>query len=548
VAPEGSIVLYNLACFNALLGHQEKALTWLEKAVEAGFYGPEKIASDPDLKSVREEPRYQAARAKAKELAAHHHADDIVINSKKEGEAYKLSMEAWRLYKEEQDYQQCLRLVEQAYEIAPQDSRILYYLACFHALLGHEDRALGFLEKAVDGGFYCPRHISRDPDLESIRGHDRYKAAVAKAREKAAELGVAQAEKKLTGVKRVADRLFNAAGIFDYVASTESTDGYSTRAETVVALVPGAKERPLYPVFGERPALARFDRYLPKETESFSVSNGIDVAELYEFIEDSFHVAGPKGDELLAKWKEIEAKIGIDIKQDLVDWIEGSYISVTLENGQGAVLMVKVKDEDVAREKISALIEFLSTKLGEVIAQNPPLAMLTVHTSPVADERLKGFENLHFAVSPQPVVWGTADGYLVFSSSAEALVLCLETAKGAHPSIRENARVMEEAIVPSGPFASVTLTDERKFGEELATGIGMVSMMTGMMTMAMPDREAQRIVTKIAGMLAKLAPVVRKVDFYKSTATHTTFNGQAWHSRSVTHYFSPAERAGAQTP
>jgi hypothetical protein len=47
----------------------------------------------------------------------------------------------------------------------------------------------------------------------------------------------------------------------------------------------------------------------------------------------------------------------------------------------------------------------------------------------------------------------------------------------------------------------------------------------------------------MASMLNKLTPVVRKIDFYKSTATHTTFDGQAWYTRSVTHYVSPQERA-----
>ena len=48
-------------------------------------------------------------------------------------------------------------------------------------------------------------------------------------------------------------------------------------------------------------------------------------------------------------------------------------------------------------------------------------------------------------------------------------------------------------------------------------------------------------------MLAKLTPVVRKIDFYKSTATCTTFDGHSWHTQTVTHYVSPAERAGAET-
>lgn len=208
--------------------------------------------------------------------------------------------------------------------------------------------------------------------------------------------------------------------------------------------------------------------------------------------------------------------------------------------------LLKVTDEQVARERVAAAIEFFSTKLAELAAQKPvlaTLAMLGVRTSPVRHEQLEGFENLHFAMSPQPVgVWGVADGYLVFSSSADAAALCLATARGEHPNIRSNPRAMSEALVPDGPFTSVALTDQRGLGEELATGLGIASMVSGMMGSFVPEPEVRPVLAKISGMLTKLTPVVRKIDFYKSTATCTTFDGRIWHTRAVTHYFSPTER------
>jgi len=547
VAPEDCIPLYNLACFHALLGHKEEALDWLEKAVEGGFYAPGKIASDPDLESLRNEPRYKAALAKAGELAAQRRAEDIVINSSKKGEAYKLYMQAWEVYKDE-DYEQGLALMEQAHAANPKDCRPLWGLACFHALLGHDDEALTWLDKAVEGGFYCPQHISKDPDLESIRGDERYEAAVAKARKKAAKLQAQQGGEKLAIVKLLIDRLMDAV-VLDYAATVESTDGYAVHAESITVLVADAKDRAIYPVFGKRPQMTDFDRYLPQETVSFSVSGGFDLGELYKFIEDTFRAAGPKGEELLAKWAEVQAEYGFDVKKDVIGWIDGDFVSVTLEGDNGSVWLIKVTDEQVAHEKVSAAIEFLSTKLVGGMAKKPELAMvaamLAVRTSPVQHEHLEGFQNLHFTMSPEPVVWGVADGYLIFGTSADGVALCLETAKGAHPNIRENARVMSEALVPSGPFTSVSLTDKRKFGEEMAGLVGGVSMGLGMLGAFVPEAEARSAITKIAGMLAKLTPVVHKIDFYKSAASYTTFDGQAWHTRAVTHYVSPAERGAA---
>jgi tetratricopeptide (TPR) repeat protein len=544
---KNSIVLYNLACFNALVGNKEEALSWLEKAVEGGFDAPKKIATDPDLVTLRDDPAYKAALARAVELAFEYQAEDTIVNSSKTGEAYRLYMQAWQAY-EEKNFERGLKLMEQAYAVAPKDSRVLYGLACFHALLGYEDKALSFLEQAVEGGFCCPRHISRDPDLKSIRESKRYEVALKNARKKAAELARGREGGKATVVRRLIDRVADAVGVADYTATVESTSDFATRMESIVVLVRGAEDRPIYSVFGNRPPLTDFDRYLPEETASFSVSSGLDFTALYKFIEDSLRLTGPRGEDLLAKWSEIQKQLGVDVQQDVIGWIEGGYVSVTLEDGSSVVL-IKVKDEQTAREKVSAAIEALSTKFTEMLAKYPALAglaMLTVDTSPTGHDQLEGFENLHFAVSPQPVVWGVTDGHLILGTSPDAIALCLATARGEHPNIRENLRAMSEAIVPDGPFVSVTLTDRRNLGEQIASGIGIASMISGMLGAAVPEPDARPVIGKISSILAKLAPVARKIDFYKSAASETTFDGNVFRTRAVTHYFSPAERAPSE--
>ena len=548
-SPKNTIILYNLACFNALLGNKNEALGWLEKAVDGGFYAPKKIVSDTDLDSLRSEPKYKAALAKAAEMARACCVEDIVIKSSKTGEVFSLTTQAWQAY-EKKEYEQALKFTEQAHAVSPTDSRVLYYLACFHTLLGHEDKGLDFLEEAVDGGFYCPLHISKDPDLEKVRSHERYKTSLAKAEKRAAKLAASKRGEETGLIKNLIDRLADAVGILDYTATVESTDGYSVRAESVVVLVPDAKDRPIYPVIAKPQTLTHFDRYLPQETASFTVSGGFDPGALYKFIEDTIGEAGPKGEELLAKWAEIQKTFGVDVQEDVFGWIDGDSISVTLADG-GWVWLVKVTSEESAREKIGAGLEFLSTalneKLPELTAKNPALAVLTmlqVRTSPVEEDELEGFHNLYFGLSPQPVaVWGVADAYLVIGSSANAVALCQATARGDHPNIRSNAQAMSEAIVPAGPFVSVSLSDRRGLGEEIATGVGMVSMGYGMLGTFIPDPKARPVFAKVSGILAKLAPVMRKIDFYKSEAAHATFDGQAWHSRRVTHYFSPEERA-----
>jgi carboxyl-terminal processing protease len=51
-------VLYNLACGYALLGETDRALASLQGAVDAGFAGADRLAQDPDLASIRSDPRF----------------------------------------------------------------------------------------------------------------------------------------------------------------------------------------------------------------------------------------------------------------------------------------------------------------------------------------------------------------------------------------------------------------------------------------------------------------------------------------------------------
>jgi hypothetical protein len=64
-------------------------------------------------------------------------------------------------------------------------------------------------------------------------------------------------------------------------------------------------------------------------------------------------------------------------------------------------------------------------------------------------------------------------------------------------------------------------------------------MVGTMVSASIPDPEAQKAIGIVCGILGKLAPVVEAINFYDSSAAVTTFDGNAWHVRSVTHYVAP---------
>ena len=62
--PDDFGTLYNAACYFALAGDSERALDLLERATAGGGY-PDWIEHDPDLVSLREQPRFRELLARA---------------------------------------------------------------------------------------------------------------------------------------------------------------------------------------------------------------------------------------------------------------------------------------------------------------------------------------------------------------------------------------------------------------------------------------------------------------------------------------------------
>lgn len=62
-----SLVMYNLACYEAIDNNTEEAFTWLEGAIDSGFSDPDWMLEDADLESLREDARFENLLQKAEE-------------------------------------------------------------------------------------------------------------------------------------------------------------------------------------------------------------------------------------------------------------------------------------------------------------------------------------------------------------------------------------------------------------------------------------------------------------------------------------------------
>jgi adenylate cyclase len=76
--------------------------------------------------------------------------------------------------------EQALERARRAFAIDPEDSGVLYNLACIYALAGSGNEALDHLNRAIEHGFGQREWLENDSALDSIREEPRFQALLRK--------------------------------------------------------------------------------------------------------------------------------------------------------------------------------------------------------------------------------------------------------------------------------------------------------------------------------------------------------------------------------
>jgi hypothetical protein len=359
---------------------------------------------------------------------------------------------------------------------------------------------------------------------------------------RAADLAGPSPEDWLGFARHLLGRGLDALGVLDAATVVHRTEGHSVYSTERTALAPDAADHPFHAVIAAGRPVADFARYLPVETTSFSVAGGGGVLELYQYLEDSLAGGGRPGQQALALWEDFQAEHGFDVREDVLSWIDGERVSASFElDGESAwVQRVKVSDESRAREQIERALATIPGMLAGLAELNPAFAMLSLRVAPTEHAGLEGFHDVTLAMMPRPMVCGLKGDWLIVGSSADAVLLTESTGAGEHPNVRENEALMAAALLPGGPVSSMSFSDRTGEAETMSAILTGVATGVGMSAAAIPDPDARQVVVELARIAGELAPVVAKIDFTLSTATTTSFDGQAWTQLEVTHYRPPA--------
>lgn len=180
--------LYNIACCRSLRGDTEGALEYLGAAVEAGYSDAAHMQTDDDLAAVRGEAGFvrvaqmaadreilEGFAAPSWEYLADRSGGQIEANPR-DGMAH-LQL-GWALLRTGRT-EEAMRTFERQAELDFMPGIASYNVACCHAIMGNETRAIAAIEKAIDYGFDDVGFMREDPDLANLHGDSRFESLLA---------------------------------------------------------------------------------------------------------------------------------------------------------------------------------------------------------------------------------------------------------------------------------------------------------------------------------------------------------------------------------
>lgn len=325
------------------------------------------------------------------------------------------------------------------------------------------------------------------------------------------------------------NKMLDGVNMFEFVAACATTDGMKTTSESIAVLRADAKSCAFYPIFMGNPAVKDPLKYVPKDASDFAVNAGINLREAYKLLIKVLKEDVPEGEQAIAEIESMKEQ-GIDLENDVFGWLQGSFITISQPGptpyapGNFAFIL-PVTDEEKGQEVIGKLLA-----MAEPMTQGEQ-AMVRFSDAEVAGKPFKSISvPMLAAMAPvSSITFGITDKMLMVVSSTEFAEKVLETGAGKAENISKSERFLKEGLAPSGDVLSISFTDQTNFGEQWGTVMGMASLG------AMQVRD-NPVAEGALTMISKLGRVVKKMDFFLSSASISVQEGNVVHTKSVSNY------------
>jgi hypothetical protein len=288
------------------------------------------------------------------------------------------------------------------------------------------------------------------------------------------------------------------------ISSTERTEGDRLVQESKISFT--AKDGT--PGFVE--ALARdqkpiegFARVVPKDAVAFFMTSGVNPTTIYDALIGLLRERLPSGPRALEHWDRIQEKVGFNLREDLLSWLDGGIGVISLPGrGRGPmvehVLVVRLRDAEKARRVLKSWYDCIKTHLEQ---RGQGIDLVEV-------KDMEDFREFRLAAFPRmrPVI-GLPGDNLVIACSEGALKRVAATFRGEAPNFTEN-RAFAALKVPEGPLSTVYY--ERM--ENSLQGLADIVAAAGFVASILPENHDTRPALKLGAILTKLGTFLRAVD------------------------------------
>lgn len=323
----------------------------------------------------------------------------------------------------------------------------------------------------------------------------------------------------------------------DYFVMTSQTDGLKTTSSSLTQLQDNCDSKKLCKALVRSKPITGIEKYIPQEANSFTAMSGFDFEVLYDYIVDFMRRRLPGGQEHIAAWEKMQADYGFSVKADLLSWLEGQWAVINMPASmpspfatQEMVIMLRVEDRDKALKTIETQLN----RIGEGLM-----------ISAAADVSAPDFKSAVYAPFAMfgKLTYGVHQDWLIFTMgpSGAAVNKCVSTASGEGKGFKGTERAERMGLKFDQPLTSASYEDLRAFYQQLGQQLGGMQMAM----MLIPQGPETQQLRPLFTMMAKLAPVVGKIDFMLESAQTCTMKDQGRKCTTVTtykEYVLPTER------
>lgn len=300
--------------------------------------------------------------------------------------------------------------------------------------------------------------------------------------------------------------------LFDYVVESQSTTGDTVFNTTKLQLKRGASRKRLFaPLFNRRP-VEHFERFVPADAVAFSVSSGVDLLPLYDSVVELVSEQIPGAEGLLAHWTAVQREAGIDVREDLLAWLEGGVLSVERPASRptpfmktGRVILLRLREEGAGRvlEGVAKGLEGVGTLLQRLGMQ------LTVKE--IERQGLQGGKECALSVLPfYKIFIGVHGDFLVAGWPTQDVLAYIDFLEKGGPNVLDTDLFDSLGLRPPSSLYSISYQNL----EGKLEGVKAVLAGFSMASMAFPSESPEsRFIKRCIGAFPRLLPVFDTFDY-----------------------------------